>query len=186
VKFFSKISFLVETSPSSQRDSTLAKKGRGNQEIQSSGSSESKRKKKKKISPGGPAPTAIVGPPVLIRQPSEFPKPEQTRQRLPLAPYLSDLPLSHAAQDGWDCVLHAFRSCIRSRAPSLETFIADCTTVGFVGVGDYRKVGFPIGLLRFWLSRNMPTIVLKKKKGNFQVRKHLTPTTFERQFSTAS
>ena len=117
---------------------------------------------------GGSAPDSLgLGPPILYRRPEA--KLTPLTPLPPLTPFYSDHPLGHAAQNGWDCLLHAFRACIRLRVPTLEQFISDCTSMGFVGVSNNRRVGFSIQMLRMWLHRHMPLYALKLMKGLFQV-----------------
>ena len=87
-----------------------------------------------------------------------------TRPRPDLSPYFSNQPLGHARQVGWDCLLHAFRACVRSRIPTQDTFIANCVTLGFVDAAERQRSGFSTEMLRKWLAAHMSGIVLKKMK----------------------
>ena len=115
---------------------------------------------------------AKVGPNYGHPTSGKPPESKEKPSRPPIEPFYSEARLAHACQTGWDCVLHAFRACVRSRSPTLDTFISDCTKLGFVVADDQRRSGLSIGMLRIWLFHHWPQYALKKIHGNFTVEYH--------------
>ena len=140
-------------------------------EIETAGPRRGKKRKRskhqktpKKVVPGGRSSQVITGPFTRVAPTSSPPRVPRPK----LTPYWSNNPLIHARQDGWDCLLHAFRACVRSRVPTRDTFVEDCLKLGFQGVAHRQQIGYNIQMLRKWLSVHMPPIALKKmKKRNF-------------------
>jgi hypothetical protein len=107
-----------------------------------------------------------------------------TSLRPQLSPYFSNQPLGHARQVGWDCLLHAFRACVRSRIPTQDTFIANCSALGFVDAAERQRSGFSTDMLRKWLAAHMSGIVLKKIRVLLKSFLQLTWTHFVNQDPT--
>ena len=86
------------------------------------------------------------------------------RTVFPLKPFVppggSDL--LHSTQQGWECLLLAFRAAIRARVPSMTNFVDDLDKSNQVlNAAECAESGIPLPVFRFWLSRFCPNFALQ-------------------------
>ena len=115
---------------------------------------------------GGPPPPDSVCPvffnPTNQRRHSS--NPDFWVQPPPVKPFFAahGSDLAHSRQEGWECLLLAFRAAIRSRSPSTTIFLENLSSSGrVVNALECAESGIPTLLLRFWMSRFCDNFVLK-------------------------
>ena len=92
---------------------------------------------------------------MFVLQPQSNIVPPQTwKKEIPLKPFFVDRhDLLHSKQEWWECLLLAYRAAVRSRVPSLDTFLENLRTFGtIVNVNECAESGIPILFLRMWMS----------------------------------
>ena len=114
------------------------------------------------------------GPPSLEEPEPIFllPRSDSKKQRRPpplCVPFRTDSPtdLLHARQEGWECLLLAFRAAIRSRGPSFQVFLDQLRSLNkYMNLEECENSGIPMMLLQSWKYHFCDNISLIKIHGH--------------------